>query len=344
MEACLRKVLPIPAKLVERGRFNFGTYNMPFRYVNPHDSGNGFFRKMKLKEWQHFALVNNDYYITLVLFDAKKMCFAQVCIYDRKTHTFNYRERKALSWNITLPMTLFNSRAEFHKKDMTLNFFNELDHGRHRIEFDIGATPNFPSVKVQFTLFEDTNTCEPIVVCLPLGKKDAMYSHKFISSLEGSLTLDHKDIHFSKQDSYSLIDIHKGYYPYVMKWYWASGGGYAGKKLIGFNLTDNQVEDQENYNENCIWINQKLHLLPPVFFTFDRKDRMKPWMIKDHLGMVDLVFVPEGIRQVDMNALIVKNRYRAPFGQFYGKIKTKDGELVIIQGFFGMCEDMYLRA
>ena len=156
--------------------------------------------------------------------------------------------------------------------------------------------------------------------------------------------MNHEETLFRKKDSYGLIDIHKGYYPYVMKWHWATGGGYIGDNLMGFNLTDNQVKDQNSYNENCIWIGGCLSLLPPVKFIFDVKNRMKPWLIRDTLGLVDLVFVPEGIRRVDINALIMKNSYRAPYGTFHGTLRTEEGAEVVLRDIFGMCEDMYLRS
>ncbi len=344
MKQKIRPILSVPDALVTKSKFNFGTYRKPFMNVNPHDSGSGFFRKFRLKEWQHFALVNREFYITLVLFNAKKMAFVQVCIYDRTQKKFFFREKKAAPWTVILPMTLFRDRASCCKEGFKLTIYNELDMGRHRIEFSVTETATFPSAEGCFTLYEDLNNSEPVVVCLPLKNNDAMYSHKFISPMEGSVNLGGKEHSFLKSDSYGLIDVHKGYYPYVMKWHWGTGGGFIGENLVGFNLTDNQVEDQERFNENCIWTGGRLHLLPPVKFTFDKHDRMKPWMIKDRWGLVDLVFIPEGIRKVDMNALVVKNTYRAPYGMFHGKIGTAGGDEYVIENFFGMCEDMYLRS
>jgi len=344
MKYNIRPVLSDPDELVTRGRFNYGTYKKPFKIINPSDSKTGFFKKIRLKEWQHFALVNDDFYITLVIFDAKKMAFAQVTIYDRGKNVFYSDERKIAPWSVSVPDTLFFSRAGCRKKGFRLDIFNELNLGQHRLKFAIHKSERYPSIKGSFTLYEDLSEAEPVVVCLPLKKNDAMYSHKFISSLEGSLYLNDQEYAFQKNTSYGLIDIHKGYYPYVMKWNWGTGGGFIGNDLIGFNLTDNQVTDQDRFNENCIWVNGKLFLLPPVKFNFDKYNLMKPWMIKDRWGLVDLVFIPEGIRRVEMNILIVKNRYRAPYGTFYGKIKTTEGTEYVIRNFFGMCEDMYLRS
>jgi hypothetical protein len=59
--------------------------------------------------------------------------------------------------------------------------------------------------------------------------------------------------------------------------------------------------------------------------------------------MVALTFKPEVIRTVDINALIVKTKYRGPFGSFSGTVYTSGGDLIKVNDFFGMCEDFYLR-
>jgi hypothetical protein len=345
-----RPILPSPGRLVSDGRFNLGTFKEPFREVNPLAARIGgiipqpeFFKASQLKEWQHFALVNGDYYISLVLFNAKKLGFAQVCIYDRRDRSIFFVEKKTAPWSISIPMTLFDGKAGYRGRGFELTVRNCLDNGFHEIRFHVGARGDNPELSGRFTLFENLEESEPIVVCLPLGKQKALYSHKYICRLKGSLNIGRARSSFRENESYGLIDIHKGYYPYVMKWHWATGGAYQHGKLIGFNLTNNQVKDQERFNENCVWIDGRIHLLPPVKFTFDSQDLMKPWKIADSGGTVALIFTPQVIRRVDINAVVMANRYRAPFGLFSGSLEIPTGESIDIKDHFGMCEDMYMR-
>lgn len=347
----LRPLLTNPGRLVSEGRFALGTYKEPFREVNPLDAAIGavfpvprFLKNWRLKEWQHFALVNDDFYISLALFNAKTLALAQVCVYDRRNKNVHFYERKAAPWKVQIPTALWNAEAVYQTKGFTLRISNRLTDGMHRIEFEIEATKQLPALQGIFTCFEDLKHCEPLVVSLPFDDRRAMYSHKFICPIEGTLKLDGREICFQRENSYGLIDIHKGYYPYVMKWHWATGGGYdANQKLIGFNLTANQVKNPEQYNENCVWIDGKIHLLPAVCFTFDSGDLYQTWKIRDEYGMVDLSFRAQAIRTVDINALILVSRYRAPFGFFDGTIRTEAGQELIIKDYFGMCEDFYLR-
>ena len=69
----------------------------------------------------------------------------------------------------------------------------------------------------------------------------------------------------------------------------------------------------------------------------------RPWRIRDRRGQVDLTFEPEAIRTVDINVGLLRSRYRGPFGAFRGRIAAGEGDLEV-DGWFGMCEDFYLRA
>lgn len=348
MSTSVRPLLPSPGTLVAGGRFNLGTYKEPFRVVNMLDAAIGsrprWWKNLRLKEWQHFALVSDDYYLSLALFNAKTIALAQVCVYERRYGRIKFYERKTVPWKIILPEVLWNDVAGHHGRGFNIDIRNRLAEGRHEISFELAAQHDLPALSGRFTLFEDPAACEPIVVCLPLKPGRAMYSHKYVCPIEGEMTLGGERVSFAPAASYGLIDIHKGYYPFVMKWHWATGGGYneAGR-LCGFNLTDNQVKDQNAYNENCIWIDGRLYLLPPVKFNFVQKDVIKPWRINDADGLVDLTFTPEVVRTVDINALVLRSRYRGPFGSFTGRLQAPDGTELHLDRYFGMCEDFYLR-
>jgi hypothetical protein len=345
----MRPLLDTPPALVKGGRFNLGTFKKPFVKVNPLDARllvplPRMVKNLRLKEWQHFGLANRDYYISLALFNAKTLALAQVCVYQKTDRRVIFHERKTTAWAVRLPATLFASRAEYRSVGFELMIENMLSEGHHRIEFHVQGKKDLPAIHGLFTFDEDPEECQPLIVCLPLSKRTALYSHKFIGPVEGSLIIDDSVSVFSPADSYGLVDVHKGYYPYVMKWHWATGGGRDARgRLCGFNFTDNQVEDQENYNENCIWQDGGMQLLPPVKFAFNPDDYLQPWTVRDSDGRVDLAFQPEVVRSVDVNALVIRSKYRGPFGAFSGRIRPEGGEELVVDGFFGMCENFYLR-
>ena len=193
-------------------------------------------------------------------------------------------------------------------------------------------------------MFEDLDVLEPMVVALPFEGGRAMYSHKAVLPVEGVLELGARSIEFKVGASYALVDIHKGYYPFVMTWHWATGAMWKEGQLLGFNLTNNQVDDQRQFNENGLWVDGHLSPLPAVRFEFDPRAPLRPWRVRDSFGRVDLEFLPDTLRSVDIKLGLLRSRYRGPFGYFKGSIVDDVGVHHDLEGAYGMCEDFYLRA
>ena len=72
--------------------------------------------------------------------------------------------------------------------------------------------------------------------------------------------------------------------PTSMRYDWVTGFGLDQKgRRAGFNLTDNQVRDQVKYNENCLWLNNKIWPLPPVKVTRPQGSGGE-WIVQDTRG------------------------------------------------------------
>ena len=54
-------------------------------------------------------------------------------------------------------------------------------------------------------------------------------------------------------------------------------------------------------------------------------------------------FEPTVPGDVRVNAVVVDSRYRGPFGRFDGRLEPEGMEPIVIDGWFGMGEDFYLR-
>jgi len=345
-----RELLPPPQNLVTDGKFNFGTFNGPFRKVNPQaaDRPLGIWAprpllSFRLKEWQAFQLGNSRFFMLAVLYNAKVSALAQFIVYD-KEHKKKYLFEKVLpSWKIKVPSSIWDSRQSYRDKSCSIELISHLDKGRFYINIKVSGYKELPDIEGNFEAFHDNGLAEPIVVSIPFGKNRGMYSHKCLMPVQGSLSIDGKKTQFLRKDSFAIIDDHKGFYPYVMKYDWITAAGFNDSgQLVGFNLTDNQSLDPEKYNENCLWLDGKLNLLPPV--KFKRPDGVEGnWLIRDKYGMVDLVFKPETMGTIDMNFLILKVKYWGPFGYCNGFIKGKTGTKVMVNEYFGMGEDKYVR-
>ncbi len=336
--------------LVTDARFNLGMYRDPFKTVNPLDARIGLIplsrgiKNAMLKEWEHFALVNRRFFVSVALFNAKRLGLAHVVVYDWQNRTKVIHEKRVRAKALEIPSDLWDSTARAVLPNLRIEMRHVLNEGVHRIEFLGERARGRPSIQGVFECYEDLSVIEPLVVCLPLGKRRAMYSHKAMLPVLGQLRVGKETFIFSKEDSFAMPDIHKGYYPYVMRWHWATGGGRDRfGRLIGFNLTNNQVKDQRTYNENCLWVDGKAHLLPPVRFAMDSRTIEHPWRIRDEEGRVDIEFQPEATRNINLNLLLVRSRYRGPYGVFTGTILDSNDTPVSVDHCFGMAEDFYLR-
>ena len=71
------------------------------------------------------------------------------------------------------------------------------------------------------------------------SRPGGMYSHKGMFPATGELRVGDKTFAFAG-DTLALLDDHKGYYPYVMRWDWVTSAVYQDGVARGFNLTRNQ--------------------------------------------------------------------------------------------------------
>ncbi|MBW2528014.1 MAG: DUF2804 domain-containing protein [Deltaproteobacteria bacterium] len=353
----MRTLQKPPRELVAGGRLQLGTYDGPFERTNALDAEIRAplpwprpLKRLRLKEWQAFQFGSPRIFGMVALFNAKVLALVQVKLYDRDQGRKILYERKVAPWTLPLSTTLLDSVVQYERRGCRVAIHNRLGEGRAEIELDIGGGLRRPALRGRFAAFADR--AEPMVVCQPFGKGRGMYSHKGLMPAEGELRIGRESIPMPSDVSHALIDDHKGYYPYVMRWDWvtAAGRDRAGR-LVGLNLTRNQCIEPERYNENGFWIDGRLHLLPPVRFTREKTRRrvsLRPggaerWQVRDDAGQVDLRFDVVVGGRVDVNAVVIRSKYRGPFGTFRGRLRAQDGTALEVDDLFGMGEDFYLR-
>jgi hypothetical protein len=344
----MRALLDAPARLVDGGRIRFGTFDRPIPDVNLIDAQPWSvplprpLRALRLKEWQAFQLGTPRWFVAVALFDAKLLALAQVKVYDRERRTKHQFERKLPSWALRAPRNVLDAEMRWAGGGASLGFRDRLAEGIIEIALELPPSAEMPALSGSITLRADGG--EPQVVSIPFAENRGMYSHKACLVPEGELRLGDEVLRFSPADGYALMDDHKGYYPYVMRWDWVTGGGIdAQGRRIGFNLTRNDSIDPARFNENCVWIDGRRHLLPPVSFV--RRPELQPevWEVRDEAGEVAVDFVIEVDGHVRVAALVVESRYRGPFGRVEGHVRGPGGERIGLAGMFGMGEDFYLR-
>lgn len=353
----MRELQTAPDDLVAGGRLQLGTYDGPFRRTNALDADiraplpwPRAFRRLRLKEWQAFQFGNRRWFGMVALFNAKVLGLVQLKLYDREQRRKILYEVKVPPWRLRLSSTLLDSEVGYRGRRCRVTFSNHLADGRAEIAFDVGRGIRRPPLSGRLTAL--TEATQAMVVCQPFGGGRGMYSHKGLVPARGFIRVGNDEIPFEAAESHVLMDDHKGFYPYSMKWDWVTAAGRDGAgRLVGLNLTHNQCIDPEQYNENGFWIDGRLHLLPSVRVVREQaacrghgaRSRAERWIVRDDRGQVDLRFDVQVGGRVDVNALVVKSRYRGPFGSFNGRLESDDGQVLPVDELFGMGEDFYLR-
>jgi hypothetical protein len=121
----------------------------------------------------------------------------------------------------------------------------------------------------------------------------------------------------------AVVDDTAAYYERHTRWRWSAGVGTAADgRQVAWNLVDG-VNDPPHDSERTVWIDAVPEEAAPVRFA-------------DNLSKVgDLRFREEAVRERTENRLLVRSRYRQPFGTFSGGLP---GGAVLSEGW-GVMED-----
>ncbi|MEO8798540.1 MAG: DUF2804 domain-containing protein [Polyangiaceae bacterium] len=336
-----------PERLVEAdGTTHYGRYRTPFAHANLIDAPFHHLprpiRRLRLKEWQALQLSAPGFFASFALFDAKAMTLVQAKVYESATGKKIAHEWKLRPFAFRLADQIVSSTNTYRDDRGVMTFTNDVADGRIVLEVDLRATRTLPRICGRVEVATDRGAFQ--VVSLPFEESGSMVSHKGMFPVSGTITVGDRTTRLRPDEAGALLDDHKGYYPYVMRWDWVTSAALRDGSVLGFNLTKNQCKGSERLNENCAWRGDRIAVLPAV--TFEReKERAQgeTWRIRDREGRVDVLFTPAIPGDVRVNAIIVESRYRGPFGTFRGRIAPEGMEAITLDDWFGMGEDFWLR-
>jgi Protein of unknown function (DUF2804) len=183
-----------------------------------------------------------------------------------------------------------------------------LEYGRIRVE----------DTTVQFDItIEETDGIETVHPC---GDSYAWTRKQGGIEAVGTVTVAGRTKQISAA---AVVDDTAGYYERHTSWRWSAGVGEsdAGQRLA-WNLVDG-VNDSSADSERTIWIDGIPQELPPLAFS------------NDLTRVGGLSFTAEATRTRNENRLLVRSRYRQPFGTFAGRLP---GGITLSHGY-GVMED-----
>jgi Protein of unknown function (DUF2804) len=139
--------------------------------------------------------------------------------------------------------------------------------------------------------------------------------------VRGRVTVDGHTFELDGDDGF--VDESAGYHARRTAWRWSAGIGRAEDgRRVAWNLVDG-VHDTPMNSERTVWVDGDPQEVPPQEFAADLS----------RVGELD--FREWSARESRMNLLIMRNRYRQPFGEFSGRLP---GGPVLAEGY-GVMEE-----
>lgn len=281
-----RRPVPTPRDLVVDGQAIFGTFDEPIPNMNlldcvkpagrllPHG-----LNKVRLTAWEAFEINMDEGTFVGAVYNLGVIGFSVFVWYDKSTKKisnwvyFVPASKCIVAPNLIDSMTILKTKKSFFQIDNT--FQNGTCHAR-------GNAANRKTGELAFDM-KATRLSPPSIVSIPFGPNKPLYSEKDFLKGEGFVRVNGKTYQ-SNRNTVCIVDDHKGYYPFHAHYDWLTTMGrckIGGKeKYLAINFTRNQSINQDDYNENILWLEGVSSPLPPV--NFRHIDKMTWHLTDDH--------------------------------------------------------------
>ncbi|NMP37452.1 MAG: DUF2804 family protein [Clostridiales bacterium] len=340
-----RHLVPAPEKLVTGGKATFGTFSGPLPEINLLDSVKpcgkrmpAFMNKSRLTVWEAFEVSFKEGTIISAVYNMNAIGFGIFVFFDKRSGKVRRWFQLEPGKKCIVAENLLDSKTEIKNPDFDFTITNCFKDG-YATAKGFGTDKKSGKFEIDMKI---TSVSSPSVVNIPFDENKSLYSQKELFSAEGYITVNGEKF-VADADSAAIIDDHKGFYPFIAHYDWLTTMGkinHGGKQeYFGFNLTHNQSINQDDYNENLIWLGDRQFLLPPVEFE---KNGPK-WHISDAHGKVDVYFeiIDTYVMRVPVGGICID--YKLPFGKLSGYLCGYDGEKYQLDGMYGVGEDKTTR-
>jgi hypothetical protein len=167
----------------------------------------------------------------------------------------------------------------------------------------------------------DERGAEPVEVVSAHGASEIWTRKRAGMAFNGSVVLDGAE---RPLNAHGIVDDSAGYHARHTVWSWCAGVGVAqGGAGVAWNLVTG-VHDGPTGSERAVWVDGAVTEAPPVRFD----EALTSVAAVD--GSFALACHAEAVRQRNDNLLIMRSRYRQPFGTFTGSLP---GGIVLADGY-----------
>lgn len=298
--------------------------------------------KFRIKEWDYYLVLNEDYAAAFTLSDDGYIGLQSVSVLDFREkweHTETVLNPFPLG-KMKMPASSDEGNVLYKDKRLRMEFCAEK--GRRTISCDFKEFYGGKPFYCEITL--EQPEMDSIVMATPWKGKNAFYYNHKINCMraEGYMALGDVTYWFDPGTDYGTLDWGRGVWTYDNIWYWGSGNGTIGGKPFGFNIGYG-FGDTSAATENILFYDGKGHKLDDVIFHIPEADYMKMWKISSSDGRFEMEFEPVLDRSASLSAFLVSSDQHQVFGKMSGRAVLDDGRFIELKDFMCFLEKVHNR-
>jgi hypothetical protein len=299
-------------------------------------------QRFRVKRWDYYAIFTPHLFFSATIADLGYAGNIFVYILDYATNELHEEGLVIpLSRGILLPRNSDQGTSAFANKQASLHF--EVLPARRHIQVSWPAFHGGRGITADILLHQSPQH-ESMNIVIPIEQCRFYYNRKMnCLPAEGSLRYGDQNEMLTPECCLGSLDWGRGVWEYQSFWNWASASGFLPDgQALGLNLGCG-FGDLTAATENCVIVDQKVHKLSTVDFSYNPENFMHPWKFKDSESRLDLEFVPFKERLARTNLGIIFSEVHQIFGRFSGTVLADDARVIEVKDLFGFAEEHQAR-
>lgn len=299
--------------------------------------------KFRIKEWDYYLVLNEDFAGAFTLSDDGYIGLQSVSLLNFKEgweHTETILNAFPMG-KMKLPET--SSKGDTVYRDKRLHMEFRVRDGRRSIHCRFKNFYQGKPFACDIVLAQPP--MDTMVIATPWKeKRTAFYYNQKINCMQasGSMTFDGRKYEFSPETDFGTLDWGRGVWTYDNRWYWGSGNTVINGKPFGFNIGYG-FGDTTAASENILFYDGKCHKLDDVEFHIPKDSYMKPWTFTSSDGRFEMDFVPVLDRAARTAAVVIESDQHQVFGRMSGRAVLDEGTVLDVKDLMCFAEEVHNR-
>lgn len=342
-----------PERIVYNGKPVFGAFSHPPKKLDISDVRNPysaiklprFLSKLRIRADISVVFTSDEFTGIITLFDVKYFCFSEVVIWE-KTSGKKYAYRYVFGFRRLVSKNLERGRSFTFKKRRYVRVSWDRNKKRLSVVFSMKGDTARPSFTGDFRLnMSDQKAAEWFSVVPAPIKRRCSATYYCEAPFRGSIMNHNTGLVSKRADENICFFSMRRIFSKLRTWemFITGMGHYEGKQLVlRLASSNHDATENDRYNDNALFLNNDITLLPPVTITCPYGVDGK-WIIQDTENMIDLYFTPLSDHRRVSSIFILTADYHTVYGTFEGDLQTKGGEMLHLKDFPGIAQKQYLR-